>query len=122
MALLTSFIEVHPYSHFPIQNLPYSIFKPQPSSSTNSEEDYSSPYLQTPEEIQSDLLDIGKACDRLKQWEDDVNDAVRKLVLQGLDELQDVNSHNITEESSAFGKKLKQPMQATLLAGEGFGS
>jgi len=33
MALLQSFIQVHPDSHFPIQNLPYGIFKPQPSSS-----------------------------------------------------------------------------------------
>ncbi|XP_068322814.1 fumarylacetoacetase [Pyrus communis] len=33
MALLTSFIEVHPCSHFPIQNLPYGVFKPQPGSS-----------------------------------------------------------------------------------------
>ncbi|KAM1005254.1 hypothetical protein ACFX13_005391 [Malus domestica] len=32
MALLTSFIEVHPCSHFPIQNLPYGVFKPQPGS------------------------------------------------------------------------------------------
>ncbi|KAL5574797.1 hypothetical protein UlMin_016496 [Ulmus minor] len=30
---LKSFIEVHPESHFPIQNLPYGVFKPQPSSS-----------------------------------------------------------------------------------------
>ncbi|AES64462.1 putative fumarylacetoacetase [Medicago truncatula] len=33
MALLQSFIQVNPDSHFPIQNLPYGIFKPQPSSS-----------------------------------------------------------------------------------------
>ncbi|GAU29874.1 hypothetical protein TSUD_379640 [Trifolium subterraneum] len=33
MALLQSFIQVHPDSHFPIQNLPYGIFKPQPTSS-----------------------------------------------------------------------------------------
>ncbi|CAJ2658262.1 unnamed protein product [Trifolium pratense] len=33
MAILQSFIEVHPDSHFPIQNLPYGIFKPQPTSS-----------------------------------------------------------------------------------------
>ncbi|KAM1284600.1 hypothetical protein TB2_027054 [Malus domestica] len=32
ITFLTSFIEVHPYSHFPIQNLPYSVFKPQPGS------------------------------------------------------------------------------------------
>ncbi|TQE03792.1 hypothetical protein C1H46_010599 [Malus baccata] len=37
------------------------------------------------EEIQNDLINIGKAGGRLKEWEDDVNDAVRKLVLQGLD-------------------------------------
>ncbi|KAF7803827.1 fumarylacetoacetase [Senna tora] len=30
---LKSFIEVHPDSHFPIQNLPYGVFKPQPNSS-----------------------------------------------------------------------------------------
>ncbi|RYR63322.1 hypothetical protein Ahy_A04g021130 isoform C [Arachis hypogaea] len=30
---LKSFIEVHPDSHFPIQNLPYGVFKPQPGSS-----------------------------------------------------------------------------------------
>ncbi|KAL6520506.1 hypothetical protein OROHE_017094 [Orobanche hederae] len=30
--VLTSFIEVHPDSHFPIQNLPYGVFKPEPSS------------------------------------------------------------------------------------------
>ncbi|KDP37782.1 hypothetical protein JCGZ_06461 [Jatropha curcas] len=29
---LKSFIDVHPDSHFPIQNLPYGVFKPQPSS------------------------------------------------------------------------------------------
>lgn len=33
MTLLQSFIQVQPDSHFPIQNLPYGIFKPQPSSS-----------------------------------------------------------------------------------------
>ncbi|WVY93021.1 hypothetical protein V8G54_032109 [Vigna mungo] len=33
MAVLKSFVEVHPDSHFPIQNLPYGVFKPQPSSS-----------------------------------------------------------------------------------------
>lgn len=33
MALLKSFVEVHPDSHFPIHNLPYGVFKPQPSSS-----------------------------------------------------------------------------------------
>ncbi|KAK7359858.1 hypothetical protein VNO77_01823 [Canavalia gladiata] len=32
MALLKSFIEVHPDSHFPIQNLPYGVFKPQSTS------------------------------------------------------------------------------------------
>ncbi|KAL5064000.1 hypothetical protein RYX36_025737 [Vicia faba] len=32
MTLLQSFIQVHPDSHFPIQNLPYGIFKPQPDS------------------------------------------------------------------------------------------
>ncbi|KAL6562296.1 hypothetical protein OROGR_003303 [Orobanche gracilis] len=30
--VLKSFIEVHPDSHFPIQNLPYGVFKPEPSS------------------------------------------------------------------------------------------
>lgn len=30
---LKSFIEVHPDSHFPIQNLPYGVFKPEPASS-----------------------------------------------------------------------------------------
>ncbi|KAI9085298.1 hypothetical protein K1719_032675 [Acacia pycnantha] len=30
---LRSFVEVHPDSHFPIQNLPYGVFKPEPSSS-----------------------------------------------------------------------------------------
>ncbi|GMH15763.1 hypothetical protein Nepgr_017604 [Nepenthes gracilis] len=29
---LKSFIEVHPDSHFPIQNLPYGVFKPEPES------------------------------------------------------------------------------------------
>ncbi|XP_043816434.1 fumarylacetoacetase isoform X2 [Manihot esculenta] len=29
---LQSFIPVHPDSHFPIQNLPYGVFKPQPTS------------------------------------------------------------------------------------------
>lgn len=29
---LKSFIEVHPDSHFPIQNLPYGVFKPEPAS------------------------------------------------------------------------------------------
>ncbi|XP_057997681.1 fumarylacetoacetase-like isoform X4 [Hevea brasiliensis] len=29
---LKSFIQVHPDSHFPIQNLPYGVFKPQPTS------------------------------------------------------------------------------------------
>ncbi|KAL7088568.1 hypothetical protein ACP275_13G135200 [Erythranthe tilingii] len=29
---LKSFIEVHPDSHFPIQNLPYGVFKPEPDS------------------------------------------------------------------------------------------
>ncbi|GLT46689.1 hypothetical protein SLA2020_204310 [Shorea laevis] len=29
---LKSFIEVHPDSHFPIQNLPYGVFKPEPQS------------------------------------------------------------------------------------------
>ena len=29
---LKSFIEVHPDSHFSIQNLPYGVFKPQPCS------------------------------------------------------------------------------------------
>ncbi|EEF41797.1 fumarylacetoacetase [Ricinus communis] len=29
---LKSFIEVHPDSHFPIQNLPYGVFKPEPTS------------------------------------------------------------------------------------------
>ncbi|KAM1008713.1 hypothetical protein ACFX2A_005221 [Malus domestica] len=141
--------------------------KHKSSSSTNSEEDYSSGYLQTLQKIQSDLIYIGKACSRLKQWEDLVNGAIRELVLQSLDdafkertetlenstktnflhnkldrvlkiisslkeslqlpsvnlnsesfrlsmtraednlhhslaELQDVNSHNITEESSVF--------------------
>ncbi|CAK8531313.1 unnamed protein product [Lathyrus sativus] len=33
MTLLQSFIQIHPDSHFPIQNLPYGIFKPQPDSS-----------------------------------------------------------------------------------------
>ncbi|RDX68434.1 Fumarylacetoacetase, partial [Mucuna pruriens] len=32
MSLLQSFVEVHPDSHFPIQNLPYGVFKPQPAS------------------------------------------------------------------------------------------
>ncbi|KAK4270984.1 hypothetical protein QN277_019746 [Acacia crassicarpa] len=30
---LRSFVEVHPDSHFPIQNLPYGVFKPGPGSS-----------------------------------------------------------------------------------------
>ncbi|XP_022723377.1 fumarylacetoacetase [Durio zibethinus] len=30
---LKSFVEVHPDSHFPIQNLPYGAFKPQPTAS-----------------------------------------------------------------------------------------
>lgn len=30
--VLTSFVEVHPDSHFPIQNLPYGVFKPEPGS------------------------------------------------------------------------------------------
>ncbi|CAI9787852.1 unnamed protein product [Fraxinus pennsylvanica] len=30
--VLSSFVEVHPDSHFPIQNLPYGVFKPEPSS------------------------------------------------------------------------------------------
>lgn len=30
--LLQSFILVHPDSHFPIQNLPYGVFKPQSAS------------------------------------------------------------------------------------------
>lgn len=29
---MKSFIEVHPDSHFPIQNLPYGVFKPEPAS------------------------------------------------------------------------------------------
>lgn len=29
---LKSFIEVHTSSHFPIQNLPYGVFKPEPGS------------------------------------------------------------------------------------------
>jgi fumarylacetoacetase len=29
---LKSFIEVHPDSHFPIQNLPYGVFRPEPGS------------------------------------------------------------------------------------------
>lgn len=29
---LKSFIDVHPDSHFPIQNLPYGVFKTQPGS------------------------------------------------------------------------------------------
>ncbi|EYU27710.1 hypothetical protein MIMGU_mgv1a0084041mg, partial [Erythranthe guttata] len=29
---LKSFVEVHPDSHFPIQNLPYGVFKPEPDS------------------------------------------------------------------------------------------
>ncbi|GFS30767.1 fumarylacetoacetase [Actinidia rufa] len=29
---LKSFIEVHPDSHFPIENLPYGVFKPEPGS------------------------------------------------------------------------------------------
>ncbi|KAK9268261.1 hypothetical protein L1049_010704 [Liquidambar formosana] len=29
---LKSFVDVHPDSHFPIQNLPYGVFKPEPSS------------------------------------------------------------------------------------------
>ncbi|KAJ4835765.1 hypothetical protein Tsubulata_005142 [Turnera subulata] len=32
MATLKSFVEVHPDSHFPIQNLPYGVFKPSPTS------------------------------------------------------------------------------------------
>ncbi|KAL9251762.1 Fumarylacetoacetase-like protein [Drosera capensis] len=32
MAALKSFVEVHPDSHFPIQNLPYGVFKPDPTS------------------------------------------------------------------------------------------
>ncbi|XP_059437415.1 fumarylacetoacetase [Corylus avellana] len=31
---LKSFIEVHPDSHFPIQNLPYGVFRPVPGSAT----------------------------------------------------------------------------------------
>ncbi|KAL2483852.1 fumarylacetoacetase [Forsythia ovata] len=30
--VLTSFVEVQPDSHFPIQNLPYGVFKPEPGS------------------------------------------------------------------------------------------
>ncbi|XP_068323427.1 disease resistance RPP13-like protein 4 [Pyrus communis] len=63
--------------------------KHKSSSSTNSEEDDSSRYLQTLQKIQSvqsDLIYIGKACSRLKQWEDLVNDAIRELVLQSLDD------------------------------------
>ncbi|KAG8385811.1 hypothetical protein BUALT_Bualt03G0084200 [Buddleja alternifolia] len=30
--VLKSFVEVHPDSHFPIQNLPYGVFKPEPGS------------------------------------------------------------------------------------------
>ncbi|KAM1005007.1 hypothetical protein ACFX13_005171 [Malus domestica] len=60
--------------------------KHKSSSSTNSEEDYSSGYLQTLQKIQSDLIYIGKACSRLKQWEDLVNGAIRELVLQSLDD------------------------------------
>ncbi|KAK4485020.1 hypothetical protein RD792_007628 [Penstemon davidsonii] len=30
--VLKSFVEVHPDSHFPIQNLPYGVFKPEPDS------------------------------------------------------------------------------------------
>ena len=29
---LKSFVEVHPDSHFPIQNLPYGVFRPAPGS------------------------------------------------------------------------------------------
>ncbi|GMP52252.1 hypothetical protein CsSME_00018151 [Camellia sinensis var. sinensis] len=29
---LKSFIEIHPDSHFPIQNLPFGVFKPEPAS------------------------------------------------------------------------------------------
>ena len=32
MALLKSFVDVAPHSHFPIQNLPYGVFKPDSNS------------------------------------------------------------------------------------------
>lgn len=30
---LKSFLEIHPGSHFPLENLPYGVFKPEPTSS-----------------------------------------------------------------------------------------